>query len=51
MGSLRSPSSHNGSRDIRFVAKSEKVTFDVKYSDLRPQNPADEFCDGRTAGA
>jgi len=29
-----------------FVAESKKVTFDVKYSGLRPQNPADELCDG-----
>src|SRR6516164_2656709 len=43
---LRSPSSHDGSRDTTFVAGSEKVTFYVKYSGLRPQNPADELCDG-----
>ena len=49
--SLRPPSGHNGSRDIRFVAGSEKVTFDVKYSGLRPQTPADELCDGRTASS
>ena len=34
-----------------FVAESKKVTFDVKYSGLRPQNPADELCDGRTASS
>ena len=42
---------HNGPRDTTFVARSEKVTFDVKYSGLRPQNPADELCDGRTASS
>src|SRR5262249_35139194 len=49
--SLRPPSGHNGSRDFIFVAGSEKVTFDVKYSGLRPQNPADELCEGRTASS
>src|SRR5262249_39780360 len=44
---LRPPSGHNGPRDTTFVAGSEKVTFDVKYSGLRPQNPADEFVTGR----
>src|SRR6516165_8826146 len=34
---------HNGPRDTTFVAGSEKVTFDVKYSGLRPQNAADEY--------
>src|SRR5215510_9358989 len=46
-----SPSGHNGPRDTTFVAGSEKVTFDVKYSGLRPQNPADELYDGRTASS
>src|SRR6516165_4661233 len=49
--SPRSPSGHNGPSDTSFVAGSEKVTFDVKYSGLRPQNPADELCDGRTASS
>src|SRR6516165_5138046 len=49
--SAPSPSGHNGPRDTTFVAGSEKVTFDVKYSGLRPQNPADELCDGRTASS
>src|SRR5262249_40496231 len=43
----RPPSGHNGPRDTTFVAGSEKVTFDVKYFGLRPQNPADEFVTGR----
>src|SRR5215475_4122661 len=38
----------HGSREARFVAESEKVTFDVKYFGLR--GPVDELCDGaRTA--
>src|SRR5262245_30454726 len=47
----RPPSGHNGPRDTTFVAESAKVTFDVKYSGLRPQHPADELCDGRTASS
>src|SRR5262249_16189647 len=30
----------------RFVAESEKVTFDVKYFRPETSNPVDEFCDG-----
>src|SRR5215471_1858808 len=45
----RSPSSLNGSHKITFVTEAAKVTFDVKYSGLRPQNPADELYDGRPA--
>src|SRR5262249_3749708 len=42
-------SGQEGSFELTFVAGSKKVTFDVKYSGLRPQNPADELCDGRPA--
>src|SRR5262249_41363060 len=49
--SPRTPAGHNGPRDTTFGAGSEKVTFDVKYSGLRPQNPGDELCDGRTASS
>jgi hypothetical protein len=31
----------------RFVAESEKVTFDVKYFRPEASNPVDAVCDGR----
>src|SRR5262249_21643369 len=35
--SVQSRSSQDDSRDTKFAAESEKVTFDVKYFGLRPQ--------------